>query len=449
MLFLFLQALALQLYPAQENMYAFAGSQAGEEEFPVYENGCLCRPQEKRKEKPKYLWVDASANYYRFLFKSEIVYYLDKAKETGFNHIIVDVRPGTGDVLYNSRFLQEYTGPDDTGSPRGWDYLQFWIDEAAKREMKVSASVTVFPAGNPKKRTGVVYRGNTWDGKTCRLYKKTGQFMDVKDDNTKVAAFLNPCLPEVQDYCLRFIKEIVQDYDIAGLTLDYCRYLDSEADFSQATQDAFEEYLGQTVLNFPEGILSWSSPTAGFPTLNPNIGDDWVAFRSKVIRDFIARARKEIKAMKPEVKVEYWAAAWYAGLWGQGQNWASPGYDPSSDPEHTGYRYWASPRYKEAGFADQLDIFINGIYYDEVYGKNNPSSMEYGLNLGKKIIKGDNLMVGSIYAVYPDVMEEGAYICLTQSGGLMVFDIVQVIQFDLWDELKRGIERAERDLNSE
>jgi hypothetical protein len=44
-------------------------------------------------------------------------------------------------------------------------------------------------------------------------------------------------------------------------------------------------------------------------------------------------------------------------------------------------------------------------------------------------------------------MEDAVYVCLTQSAGLMVFDIVQVIKYNMWDDIKRGIGRAEGNNN--
>ena len=40
-------------------------------------------------------------------------------------------------------------------------------------------------------------------------------------------------------------------------------------------------------------------------------------------------------------------------------------------------------------------------------------------------------------------MEDAVYVCLTQSAGLMVFDIVQVINYNLWEDIRIGIDRAE------
>jgi hypothetical protein len=38
-------------------------------------------------EKPKYLWMCGEANFDRFSNKDTITYYLEKARETGFNNV--------------------------------------------------------------------------------------------------------------------------------------------------------------------------------------------------------------------------------------------------------------------------------------------------------------------------------------------------------------------------
>ena len=55
------------------------------------------------------LWFDAEANFERFSKKENITYYLDLAKSTGFNKIVVDVRPVQGDALFKSSYLTPLT----------------------------------------------------------------------------------------------------------------------------------------------------------------------------------------------------------------------------------------------------------------------------------------------------------------------------------------------------
>ncbi|MDR0823524.1 MAG: family 10 glycosylhydrolase [Prevotella sp.] len=387
--------------------------------------------------KPKYLWFDSEANFERFASKDSIKYYLDKAKAAGFNQIVVDVRPTQGDVLYKSDFMPLLTEHKGYKVERDWDYLQFFIDEAKKRKLKVTVSTTIFPIGKPHTRNGAAYRDGRWDGKTAVEYTKSKAMIDVKDDKSKVAAFLNPVLPEAQDYAMKFVEELLTKYDFDSYALDYCRYAGDESDFSEASHIAFEKYIGEKVENFPADIFTWNDDGSKTPG---KFYKQWWEFRSMVIHDFVKKVKEKIKEVKPDVKLEYWAASWIGYLYNQGQNWASKSYDFSSD----GYDEWASLNYKNTGFAEHLDVFLCGTYLERIFGMDDNESIEYGLARANRIINGDCAMYGTIYALnHEKNIEDAVYVCLTQSEGLMVFDIVQVIGFNLWDDIKKGIDRAE------
>ena len=53
---------------------------------------------------------------------------------------------------------------------------------------------------------------------------------------------------------------------------------------------------------------------------------------------------------------------------------------------------------------------------------------------------------GSLYALNYRDFEDAVYLTLSRTEGLMVFDLIQVIQYDLWDEIKAGIDRAESEI---
>ena len=188
-------------------------------------------------EKVKCLWFTADANFQRFSYKDSICYYLDKAAETGFNHIVVDVK-GIEGALYDSRLVPMLTESHGFRCVRDWDYLQFFIDEARKRGLGVSASATVFPAGSPYWGEGPVYNDPDLKSLTCLEYKPEGM-VKIEDDHRKVAAFMNPVLPESQEYALEMIREIISNYDLDGFCMDYCRYPDAESDFSEASRIKF------------------------------------------------------------------------------------------------------------------------------------------------------------------------------------------------------------------
>lgn len=394
-------------------------------------------PGPVKNEKPKYMWFDAEANFKRFSSRDSIRFYLDKTKAAGFNQVVIDVRPIYGDVLYKkTKTMQPLKQVGNDRRSVKWDYLQVFIDEARKRDLKVSVSTAIFPAGHPQSRTGPAYRDKRFEGRTTVEHTPQGM-KNIRDDKSKVAAFLNPLMPEVQEYALNFIREIVGNYDIDGYVLDYCRFADVENDFSDYTRRQFEKYIGRKVDRFPEDIFTWETYQGQKVRKDGPLAKQWFAFRATVIHDFIARTRREIKALQPDVQLEYWAASWYGHLYSNGQNWASQTYDATKEYP------WASPAYNQAGFAEQLDVFMNGTYLEKTYGMNDPESIEFGLARGRRIINGACKMYGSLYALNHSDIEDQVYVCLTQSEGLVMFDIVQVIGFNLWDRLKAGIDRAE------
>ena len=396
--------------------------------------------------KEKMLWFDAEANFQRFSTKEGITAMLDKTVEAGFNKIVVDVKPVEGDVLYASDFMTQATTIGSVTVPaRGWDYLQFFLDEAHKRGLKVTVSTTIFPMGMPSTRQGPVYRDSKWNGKTCLQNKpKAGggsQLTDIKDDPTKVAAFLNPVLPEVREFALSFIREIVSKYDFDAYALDYCRFPDNQSDFSEASKRAFEDYVKGSVATWPDDVYTYDANGGIFA--GPYY-KQWWEFRSMVIRDFVAAVRQEIKALKPDVKLEYWAASWWGALYANGQNWASTSFMPLQDIEAPNFRAWCSNNYNRTGFADQLDTFLLGTYLPRVYGPEDGESIEFGINRAERMLLNACTYYGTIECSQKNFdVEEACYYCLKRTAGLMVFDIVHVINNDMWAAIKRGIDRAE------
>jgi len=237
-----------------------------------------------------------------------------------------------------------------------------------------------------------------------------------------VAAFLNPVLPEVREFALSFIREIVSKYDFDVYALDYCRFPDNQSDFSEASKRAFEDYVKGSVATWPDDVYTYDAN--GGIVAGPYY-KQWWEFRSMVIRDFVAAVRQEIKALKPDVKLEYWAASWWGALYANGQNWASTSFMPLQDIEAPNFRAWCSNNYNRTGFADQLDTFLLGTYLPRVYGPEDGESIEFGINRAERMLLNACTYYGTIECSQKNFdVEEACYYCLKRTAGLMVFDIV-------------------------
>ena len=73
-------------------------------------------------------------------------------------------------------------------------------------------------------------------------------------------------------------------------------------------------------------------------------------------------------------------------------------------------------------------------------------SMEYAMMRSNRDVAGVCKMVGSFQICNPIDLEDAAYVCLTQSDGMMAFDMCHTFgKPEAWDALKRGIKRAEKE----
>ena len=388
-------------------------------------------------EKEKSLWIDADANLQTFLVKENVGKYLDKAVATGFTKIILDVRPGSGYPMYPSQVLPELTKEKGFEFRRDWNYLQYFLDEAHRRNLKVTASITTFSGGRQPFKEGLVYDDPKWNGKSSVEYLPGKGLIDIKDSPSHHHVFMNPLDRDWQNLTLDLLREIA-GYPVDGIALDYCRYANGgNADFSETSRTAFEKYLGKKLEHFPGDIFSYDEDGKRIPGIYYK---DWWAFRAKNIHDFIQSARDLIKGINPGIELEYWAASWYNALHAHGQNWASRHHNTSKERPD-----FANEDYSKYGFAGLLDIFQSGAYLEIIWGANEPESIEAQLANSMRVVKNDCKVYGSVYAANQKTakdISDAVFLCLRNTDGLSVFDIVQVIKYNLWDGIKEGIHRA-------
>ena len=386
------------------------------------------------------LWVDAHANFTRLATKESITNYLKIMQETGFNEAYIDVKPGIGYALYDSDILPKLTRWGNETVNRDWDYLQFWIDEGDKYDIKIIASISTLGFGSSTLKQGLVYDSNSWDGKTqmAMVNNDPKNIEDCRNRSGIDAAFLNPVYPEVQQLVLSIIEEIATKYPkLKGICLDYCRWYNNGEGryygFEPETIKAFETWSGVKLNSYNDII------TAG-GGMGPQFAK-WTEFRSMTITKLITDIRKKIKSIDSKMELHLWASAHWASRYSVSQNWASKKYVP------TGGQYTAT--YKDTGFADQLDYFSLGAYAEAVWKSEAPTSdwsVENFLTTYNNYTKGDCKVCGSIsaysYGGRADAVSDAVYLCLKYSHGVMVFELGHVIRGNQWNAIKEGIDRV-------
>ncbi|MDW8295405.1 MAG: family 10 glycosylhydrolase [Raineya sp.] len=139
--------------------------------------------------------------------KKEFIQILDRCKQLNFNTVIVQVRPAA-DALYESSFepWSEVLQGKQGISP-GYDPLAFMLEESKKRMLEFHAWV------NPFRAVANINYSNIHPEHITR--KRPEWFFRYGE-----RLYFNPGIPEVREYLLNVILEIVRKYDIDGLHFD-------------------------------------------------------------------------------------------------------------------------------------------------------------------------------------------------------------------------------------
>lgn len=416
---------------------------------------------ETEKANHNYMWFDCEANYSTLSHTDSIEFYLEKCRDLGFGNVVVDMKSIMGEVLYDSKIAPYMGDWEGVTRPRDYDMFGYFLDFGHKLGLKVFGSLNIFAGGHNYFDRGIIYTDKAdWQS----ICYHNGKLTPISEIKTNYNGMLNPANPEVQQYQIDILKEFAEKYpEMDGIIFDRLRYDEITSDFSELSRRQFEEYAGVSVENFPEDILSWYDEE-GNRREKYEYGKHfrkWVEYRASVIHDFVVRAHKELKAVNPELIIGDYTGAWYPTYFHVGANWASRNYDPSQVPE---YSHWATADYKNTGYAEELDIYMTGLYYTlitkedvdratGVVGQRSEAGMdnsltycysvEGGAEIAQKVTMGVVPVIGSIYVEqylndftpFRPAVEQA----LKSTEGVMIFDIVHLNKHHLWDELEAAM----------
>jgi len=204
--------------------------------------------------------------------KQELLTLLDRARATGLNAVVLQVRPA-GDALYRSKLepWSEYlTGRQGRAPFPAWDPLAFAVAEAHKRGMELHAWFNPYRARHPSAKGGLAA---THLARTRpALVKRYGTHL-----------WMDPGEAEVRAQTVRVITDVVKRYDIDGVHLDDYFYPYKE----RARNGA--------LIDFPDSA-SFARYVAAGGTL---ARDDW---RRQNVDLLVEELYRAIHATKPWVK---------------------------------------------------------------------------------------------------------------------------------------------------
>jgi len=401
------------------------------------------------------LWVDGSANFERLSSKKAIEDILDKAKAAGVDQIILDLKLISGEVLYSSQYAPRVHKWKGYERDKNFDYPTIFIAEARQRNLEIHASMNVFSEGWKNKKRGPIY-GEHPEWQTY-LYTPEGVIPTTEYDQG-YSAFTNPILPEVREYELKIMREIIRKYDFDGIVLDRARYDNLKSDFSDYSKKQFEKFVNSRIENWPEAIFSWEKKGSDWKVKPGPYYKKWLYWRSKNIHDFFTQAKQVVKKCDQSLDFATYVGAWYPSYYKLGVNWAHSDYQVPYD--------WAIEDYNKTGYADLLDYLMTGCYFyhvtiDEVESINRKrkANQEAGLEdkiktyhtvegsaaLSMKVTQSKLPVYGSLYIQQfkdkddPQQFIKAIDMVLDKTDGIMIFDLTHLEDFGWWPYLKNGL----------
>jgi hypothetical protein len=337
-----------------------------------------------------------------------------------------------------------------------FDYLQEFIDKGHEIGLKVHAGFNTMTGGqgNSLGNQGLLYRDVS--KKDWATTQNTLSGLSNTMDRSSGTKFFNPNNENVQDYIIALLKDLAK-YNLDGIILDRGRFDGIDSDFSDSSRKKFEAYIGGvTIQNFPDDILPPGITMGQVIELvnkgtTPQYFKQWLEFRAKTIYDFMEKARDAVKATNSKVKFGVYVGGWYSSYYENGVNWASKTYNTSAY-----YSKWATPKYKDYGYASLMDITLIGAYANPggVYGTSEWTMQGFS-KLAKDKIKNDCPMVAAGPDVgnwdannnYTQAQENQAIVnsvkaCMDECDGYFLFDMIHLKMANQWQYVKEGIDKA-------
>ncbi|GKW37277.1 hypothetical protein PEC301875_13010 [Pectobacterium carotovorum subsp. carotovorum] len=196
---------------------------------------------------------------------------LDKLKSLGINTVFFQVKPD-GTALWPSKILpwsDMLTG--NIGEDPGYDPLQFMLDEAHKRGMKVHAWFNPYRVSVNTKPSTVTELNRTLSQNPASVFVLHRDWIRTAGDRF----VLDPGIPEARSWITSIVAEVVARYPIDGVQFD----------------DYFYAESSDSILNDDETFKKYGQ---GFGSKA-----DWRRHNTQLLIEQVSRT---IKQLKPEVE---------------------------------------------------------------------------------------------------------------------------------------------------
>lgn len=209
---------------------------------------------------------------------------LDKLHSLGINTVFFQVKPD-GTALWRSRILPwSDTLTGNIGQDPGYDPLQFILDEAHKRGMKVHAWFNPYRVSTNTKPATVTALNNTLQLQPASVFVLHRDWIRTASDRF----VLDPGIPAARDWITSIVAEVVSNYAIDGVQFDDYFYTEtatsplndsatfrqygagfaSKADWRRHNTQLLIEQVSRTIKQLKPGVEFGVSPAGVWRNLS-------------------------------------------------------------------------------------------------------------------------------------------------------------------------------------
>lgn len=255
---------------------------------------------------------------------------VEDAHKGKFNLLFVQVH-GRGDAYYRSHIVPRSEVLAET--PPDYDPLDYVLQQGHAEGLQVHAWLNAFyvwpyPPPYPLAPEHVVNSHPEW-----LVVDEVGRSLIQYDEDERAresseGLYLDPANPLVRDHFLQVCREVVEEYDVDGIHLDFVRYPGSRWGFNQGPLEAFIKRWGVD----PRLLSVWvESPrperfiAGGLPLhllWQYYYYSLWAETKSRYVTELVRDVHEAVKSARPEVTLS--AAVFpdpHLAYYFKGQDW--------------------------------------------------------------------------------------------------------------------------------
>ncbi|RMH73326.1 MAG: hypothetical protein D6675_02800 [Gemmatimonadetes bacterium] len=221
------------------------------------------------------------------------------AVNANFNSLFVQVC-GRGDAYYRSELLPPAEPFLD--NPPSYDPFAYLVQQAHRYGLEVHAWINVFyiwsAANPPRSARHIYYRHPDWimtdqDGRSMRDYTHTERRQKGVE-----GIFISPGIPQVRNHLREIVNEILEQYPVDGIHLDYVRYPGASYSFDFVTRHRFERKAKVDPYALLNNQLTFPSTEEFLAKVN-----EWNQWRADQITRLVRALHYDISRKRPQVKL--------------------------------------------------------------------------------------------------------------------------------------------------